>query len=332
MNQDNIVNEINELLDELLKVHNVGLSSILKKANRISKKVDFNKLQEFINNELNGYKTKLPDYRILKSKPVGIFHNQINGLRDKQPLIYEEYAKMMEVDVNELYNRHIDLSIPEIEDFEKNKRTKEILFSFTQQQLNHARTLLTSDEERGWYLQEAYFELPENSFRRIIDISANKLEEHLLELQSKIRISEKSKELFFENGSTFDALLSLSEKIKGSAKHIILIDGYVDETTLNILSTKKPNVTVQILTDKKSNTSSFSAFVTAFNSQYKNLEVRSSNSFHDRFLIIDEQYFHIGASLKDAGKKTFMMSIIETDFIKKNVMDKFKLEWENYSH
>jgi hypothetical protein len=58
------------------------------------------------------------------------------------------------------------------------------------------------------------------------------------------------------------------------------------------------------------------------------LEVRNSNSFHDRFLIVDEDIYHIGASIKDAGKRSFMLSLIETDPIKIEVFQKFNNEWE----
>lgn len=330
MDSQEIKKEINQILKLLLEGHS-RISYLLKRTNRICNAVDFKELSDFVNKELNGYDQRIPEWRKIKSKPIGVFQNRFTGLTDRQPLIYDGLAKQMKVDVNDMYTRQISMSVSELEDFEKNRKTDEILFAYTPQQLNFARQFMEEDEKNGWHLYEAYFVLPQNTFRRILEISANKLEEYLLELQSKLNTSERNTEQFFEDGKSFDAIRAITDKLRGAKKIIILIDGYVDDHTLNILSCKKPHVQIKMLTNKKSNTSSFKAFVRAFNIQHQNLEVRNSNAFHDRFLIIDNDYYHIGASIKDAGKNSFMISLIQENFIKEGITKKFNEEWENYS-
>lgn len=106
---------------------------------------------------------------------------------------------------------------------------------------------------------------------------------------------------------------------------IILIDNYVDMGTLNILAKKKKGVEVYLYTIKKARLSFTD--VENFNKQYSNLEVRYIDSFHDRFLIIDEVYgYHIGASLKDAGKKCFAINLINDVKIIEDIIKRLETE------
>ena len=89
-----------------------------------------------------------------------------------------------------------------------------------------------------------------------------------------------------------------------------LIDNYVDIRTLNILAKKRENVMVHIYTVKKTRLSETD--VSNFNQQYPTIEMHYTDEFHDRFLIIDNDLaYHIGASIKDAGKKCFAINKIE---------------------
>ena len=98
--------------------------------------------------------------------------------------------------------------------------------------------------------------------------------------------------------------------IQKADQEIILIDGYVDVSTLNVLAKKKSGVAVTIYTFKK--TKLTAQDVAAFNAQYPQLDVKYTNVFHDRFLILDGKIvYHIGASLKDAGKKCFAVSLMK---------------------
>lgn len=137
-----------------------------------------------------------------------------------------------------------------------------------------------------------------------------------------------SPEGIFFSGQYFDALLKVNSIVSNAKSEIILIDNYVDENILHLLASKNSAVHCKILTLPQSLNSSLNSFILAFNKQYKNLEVKSSNKFHDRFLIIDKnEFFHFGASLKDVGNKGFMFSKIDEDFIKKLLLQEFEKEW-----
>ena len=130
---------------------------------------------------------------------------------------------------------------------------------------------------------------------------------------------EVSQKIFFE-GQIYDAFSLLADLVSKAEKEIVLIDNYVDIGTLNILAKKREKVTVRIYTVKKTKLST--ADVTKFNEQYPMLEVHHTGEFHDRFLIVDGALaYHIGASLKDAGKKCFAINRIED---RENIKDTLK--------
>ena len=115
--------------------------------------------------------------------------------------------------------------------------------------------------------------------------------------------------------------------IQKAEKEITLIDGYVDVGTLNLLSKKKDNVTVTVYTLKRTKLSKTD--VDNFNMQYPTLNVKYTNVFHDRFLILDRKTaYHIGASLKDAGKKCFGINLIEDAGIIRDILQRLELETE----
>ena len=127
---------------------------------------------------------------------------------------------------------------------------------------------------------------------------------------------EVSQKIFFE-GQIYDAFSLLTELISKAEKEITLIDNYVDVGTLNILAKKQENVKVQIYTVKRTRLSQ--ADINNFNQQYPALGVDYTEEFHDRFLIIDGILaYHVGASLKDAGKKCFAINRIED---RENIID-----------
>jgi len=126
--------------------------------------------------------------------------------------------------------------------------------------------------------------------------------------------------VFFE-GQIYDAFSMIIDLIRKAKEEVILIDNYIDIETLNILSKKNDNVDVKIYT--KSNTKLNVRDINKFNMQYPKLEIKNTNEFHDRFLIIDQKYiYHIGASIKDAGKKCFGITLIKYDAIIKDILSK----------
>ena len=125
----------------------------------------------------------------------------------------------------------------------------------------------------------------------------------------------------------FDAFSLIVSLIQKAEKEIVLIDGYVDIGTLNLLTKKNENVTVVMYTLKRTKLSQED--VNNFNSQYPLLEVRYTKVYHDRFLILDKKnVYHIGASLKDAGKKCFGISLIEDAGIVRDILHRLEIETE----
>ena len=102
----------------------------------------------------------------------------------------------------------------------------------------------------------------------------------------------------------------MSNIIKKANKKILIIDNYIDDSVLKMLTKKNNNVEVVILTSDKSNIQQID--IQKFNKEYPILKVAKTNIFHDRFIIIDnEEMYHLGASIKDLGKKCFGINKIE---------------------
>lgn len=103
-----------------------------------------------------------------------------------------------------------------------------------------------------------------------------------------------------------------------------MIDGYVDVDTLNILAKKKKNVDVKIYTYPSAKLTNKD--ISTFNSQYPTLSVKKTQVFHDRFIILDGRTaYHIGASIKDAGKKCFGISILEDPDLVNELIGRLKI-------
>ena len=128
--------------------------------------------------------------------------------------------------------------------------------------------------------------------------------------------SEFKQSIFFD-GQIFDAYNLIINIIKRAKQKILIIDNYIDDSILKMLSKKNKDVEVVILTTQNSNIRKLD--IQKFNKQYPVLKLAYTNKFHDRFIIIDnKELYHVGASLKDLGKKCFAISIIEDDeYIKK---------------
>ena len=137
---------------------------------------------------------------------------------------------------------------------------------------------------------------------------------------------ESTQKVFFE-GQIYDAFGLLISLIQKAEKNITLIDGYVDVDTLNLLCKKNDNVSIIIYTHEKTKLSD--ADVNKFNAQYPTLNVKYTKAFHDHFLILDEKIaYHIGASLKDAGKKCFAVSLLQDAGVVQDILQRLELETE----
>ena len=144
----------------------------------------------------------------------------------------------------------------------------------------------------------------------------DRIESKLIEHDQKFEVLvntglPQSEGIFFE-GQIYDAWQFVSDLIKSARESIFLIDNYLDESVLTLLSKRKKNVQAKIFT--KTMSDQFKLDLKKFNDQYPVIEVKIFTGSHDRFLILDQKtVYHIGASLKDLGKKWFAFSKINLD-------------------
>ena len=148
----------------------------------------------------------------------------------------------------------------------------------------------------------------EKQSERILMIE-NELQEHHEKIDFFVRTSLPPVQGIFFDGQIFDAYVFASELIRSAKRSITLIDNYVDESVLLLLSKRDVGVAAKIIT--RQITQGLAADLARHNQQYPPVVVTESPRFHDRFLIIDDTVYHIGASLKDLGKKLFAFSKME---------------------
>ncbi|MBQ3734567.1 MAG: virulence RhuM family protein [Bacteroidales bacterium] len=113
----------------------------------------------------------------------------------------------------------------------------------------------------------------------------------------------------FYDGQIFDAYTFASDLIRAARKRIVLIDNYIDDSVLMMLAKREEGVTADIVTRRVTETLTLD--LERHNRQYPPVNIRECDRYHDRFLIIDETVYHLGASLKDLGKKLFAFSRME---------------------
>ena len=136
--------------------------------------------------------------------------------------------------------------------------------------------------------------------------------DQLFTLMDKYNVND-TQGIFFQ-GQIFDAYAKFESFIQSAQKEIILIDNYVDLSVLQRLAKKKKGVKIIIHTDPK--TKLTSQDIQTFNAQYPTITLNHTTKMHDRFMIIDNKVlYHIGASLKDLGKKCFAFEILDSSFI-----------------
>ena len=159
-------------------------------------------------------------------------------------------------------------------------------------------------------------ELKQLEFQKETDEKFDKVFEYIAD-------HAESEQKIFYDGQIYDAFSLIVSLIQKAKKKILLVDGYVDIKTLNLLAKKKKGVDVTIYTHPK--TSLSQTDISNFNSQYPKLNVKKTAIFHDRFLIIDDHnVYHIGASIKDAGGKCFGITLIQDQQIASDLISRLK--------
>ena len=205
---------------------------------------------------------------------------------------------------------------------EKHRNKKYLPYVFTEQGIAMLSALLKSDvavkvsikimkafiEMRKFISNNGHvFERFEKIEYKLLEFD-NKFNEMFNELQ-KDKETEFKQQIFFD-GQIYDAYILIVDIIKSAKTKILIIDNYIDDSILKILTKKNKDVKVIIITSEKSNIAKLD--IQKFNKQYPILEIAKTNKFHDRFIVIDnKELYHIGASLKDLGKKCFAISKIQ---------------------
>ena len=139
-----------------------------------------------------------------------------------------------------------------------------------------------------------------------LEVKVYKLEEKTNNIETEIKGQLPPHEGLFYDGQIFDAYNLISDLIRKAKKEIILIDNYIDDSVLKILDKRDKNVSATIYTAHFSE--KLQLDLAKHNSQYIPINIKTFKKFHDRFLIIDDDVYHIGASIKDLGKSVFAFS------------------------
>ena len=269
--------------------------------------------------------------------------NLIYTIRGKQVMLDSDLAALYQVEtknLNKAVKRNIErfpasfcfqLTEKEVENLRFQIGTSSLNYGgrrylpyvFTEQGVAMASAILRSDiaVKMSVQIMEAFVEMRRmlisnaSLFHRLDNIELKQLEadqkfeEIFKALESDKLHSEKG---IFYNGQVFDAYAFVSDIIRSAGSSIILLDNYVDDTVLTLLGKRNDNVTATILT--KSISHQLRLDLQRYNSQYTVIDIEIFSDAHDRFLIIDNtELYHIGASLKDLGKKWFAFSRMDIE-------------------
>ena len=269
--------------------------------------------------------------------------NLIYSIRGRQVMLDSDLASLYQVEtknLNKAVKRNIErfpvsfcfqLTEEEVENLRFQFGTSSLSYGgrrylpyvFTEQGVAMASAILRSDiaVKVSVEIMEAFVEMRKmlisnaSLFHRLDNIELKQLqadqkfEEIFKALESDKLHAEKG---IFYNGQVFDAYTFVSDIIRSAKSSIILLDNYVDDTVLTLLGKRNDNVTATILT--KSISHQLRLDLQRYNSQYTVIDIEIFSDAHDRFLIIDNtELYHIGASLKDLGKKWFAFSRMDIE-------------------
>lgn len=162
---------------------------------------------------------------------------------------------------------------------------------------------------RGYAVNQRLMQFEDRMDRRLSEHDSQ-----IKELSGKVdfvlRTSLPPKEGILFDGQIFDAYVFVCDLVKRAKKRIVLIDNYIDESVLTLLDKRKPGVLATIYTKRVDR--QLKLDIERHNDQYAPIDVRQAPRIHDRFMVIDDTLYHIGASIKDLGLKLFAFSKMET--------------------
>lgn len=167
-------------------------------------------------------------------------------------------------------------------------------------------------------------ELHQLELRREVEDNRRDSDEKFERLFGLLEAHEEPSQYIFFGGQMYDAFEFLADLVGRAEREIVLVDGYVDLGTLNILKKKRKGVAVTVWAKKKGDKLTDGDIVT-FKAQYKPFELKHTEAFHDRYLILDGKIgYHIGASIKDAGKKCFGINLMQDEAMVESVLEKLE--------
>ena len=173
---------------------------------------------------------------------------------------------------------------------------------------------------RGYAVNQRIDALENRMDRKLYD-HEQKIEQLTEQVDFFVRTSLPPVEGVFYENQLFDAHILMSQLIESAQKRIVVIDNYVDASVLTLLTKRKQDVSAEIYTYKISD--QFSLDLEKHNGQYPVVEVFVSKKSHDRFLIIDDKVYHVGASIKDLGKKLCAVTLLNS-ITAEEIIDKVK--------
>ena len=275
---------------------------------------------------------------------ITIIQNKILVIRNQQVMIDRDIAELYGVEtkrLNEQVKRNIE-RFPEEFMFALNKAEKDELvancdrfntlkhstvmpYAFTEQGVAMLSAVLKSETaiQASIQIMKAFVAMRKfllnnaQIFQRLDSLEMHRIEsdkriDELFDRMDRYAIDD-TQGIFFQ-GQIFDAYAKFESFIAQARQSIVLIDNYIDLSVLERFAKKNAGVRVTIYTNPQ--TPIMAQDIQRFNAQYPLLEVKHTSAMHDRFLIIDNQtLYHIGASLKDLGKRCFAFDVFESSFI-----------------
>lgn len=285
-----------------------------------------------------------------------VIKNLIYCIRGKQVMLDSDVAKLFKYETKDL-NRNVKNNInrfPEYYCFQlteeeyqslrcknftlnKNGRgqhRKYLPYVFTEYGITMLAGLLKSDVAVNMSIKivNTFIEMRKlimsngQIFQRLTTLEYKQLEneKNFNKVFNMLQQEENIKQKIFFEGQIYDAYSLIIDIIRKANKKITIIDNYIDDTILKMLTKKNKNVEVVIVTSNKSNIQNID--IQKFNKEYPTLKIAKTDKFHDRFIIIDNiDLYHCGASIKDLGKKCFGINKIEDEKIIKQIIN-FKKE------
>lgn len=292
--------------------------------------------------EENDNNNKLEPVNGGNSAPLLPIESLIHVIRDQQVMLDSDLARLYGVEtrvLNQAVKRNIerfpeDFMFQLTEEDSQNLKSQNVIsswggnrkppYAFTENGVAMLSSVLRSPTAievnirimRAFTAMRSFLMSNAHMFKRLETIEHNYLlvNRHLSEHDRKFeevlsRLDDKDSEPiegFFFEGQIFDAYSLISDLIRKATRRIVLIDNYVDDRILKVLTKRKESVSAIIYTDPRH--SQISNDLRRHNAQYPRIEVRHCTNVHDRFLIIDDTVYFIGGSIKDLGKKIVAFS------------------------